>query len=66
MDRSHRANVLVTSCLKTPVDPHTKVPLALYERACAPPVVTDGERVSSMRNFRFRFSEFNYFLLLLS
>ncbi|KAL6481822.1 hypothetical protein MHYP_G00099020 [Metynnis hypsauchen] len=32
MDGSHRANVLVTSCLKTPVDPHTKAPLALYER----------------------------------
>ncbi|CAL8328727.1 unnamed protein product [Merluccius merluccius] len=28
----HRTNVLVTSCLKTPVDPHTKTPLALYER----------------------------------
>uniref|UniRef100_A0AAR2JD05 OCEL domain-containing protein n=1 Tax=Pygocentrus nattereri TaxID=42514 RepID=A0AAR2JD05_PYGNA len=32
MDGSHRANVLVTSCLKTPVDPLTKAPLALYER----------------------------------
>ncbi|KAJ8365865.1 hypothetical protein SKAU_G00146960 [Synaphobranchus kaupii] len=32
MQSSHRTNVLVTSCLKTPVDPHTKVPLALYER----------------------------------
>ncbi|XP_007260672.3 protein FAM161A [Astyanax mexicanus] len=32
MERSHRANVLVTSCLKTPVDPHTKAPVALYER----------------------------------
>ncbi|XP_073698895.1 protein FAM161A [Garra rufa] len=32
MKKSHRTNVLVTSCLKTPVDPHTKVPLAQYER----------------------------------
>lgn len=57
MDRSHRANVLVTSCLKTPVDPHTKVPLALYERARAAPVITDGEQVSSVRHFRFKFSD---------
>ncbi|XP_034149907.1 protein FAM161A isoform X2 [Esox lucius] len=32
MANAHRTNVLVTSCLKTPVDPHTKAPLALYER----------------------------------
>ncbi|XP_056312466.1 protein FAM161A [Danio aesculapii] len=32
MKKSHRTNVLVTSCLKTPVDPQTKVPLAQYER----------------------------------
>lgn len=32
MSNSHRTNVLVTSCLKTPVDPHTKAPLASYER----------------------------------
>uniref|UniRef100_A0A8C1EHR4 Uncharacterized protein n=1 Tax=Cyprinus carpio carpio TaxID=630221 RepID=A0A8C1EHR4_CYPCA len=32
MKKSHRTNVLVMSCLKTPVDPHTKVPLAQYER----------------------------------
>ncbi|XP_036407821.1 protein FAM161A [Megalops cyprinoides] len=37
MEKSHRTNVLVTSCLKTPVDPHTKVPLALYERQRALP-----------------------------
>uniref|UniRef100_A0A672G0U7 Uncharacterized protein n=1 Tax=Salarias fasciatus TaxID=181472 RepID=A0A672G0U7_SALFA len=34
---AHRANVLVTSCLKTPVDPHTKAPLASYERDRALP-----------------------------
>ncbi|XP_054461245.1 protein FAM161A [Anoplopoma fimbria] len=32
MANAHRTNVLVTSCLKTPVDPHTKAPLASYER----------------------------------
>uniref|UniRef100_A0A3P8X3P0 Protein FAM161A n=1 Tax=Cynoglossus semilaevis TaxID=244447 RepID=A0A3P8X3P0_CYNSE len=32
MEKSHRTTVLVTSCLKTPVDPETKVPLAAYER----------------------------------
>lgn len=32
MANDHRTNVLVTSCLKTPVDPHTKAPLASYER----------------------------------
>ncbi|XP_051993859.1 protein FAM161A-like [Xyrauchen texanus] len=32
MDKCHRNNVLVTSCLKTPVDPQTKTPLAQYER----------------------------------
>ncbi|KAL1006105.1 hypothetical protein UPYG_G00067930 [Umbra pygmaea] len=32
MANAHRTNVLVTSCLKTPVDPHTKAPLAMYER----------------------------------
>ncbi|MGH0139453.1 UNVERIFIED_CONTAM: hypothetical protein FKN15_063916 [Acipenser sinensis] len=32
MENSHRANVLVTSCLKTPVNPHTKIPAAQYER----------------------------------
>ncbi|XP_061626152.1 protein FAM161A isoform X1 [Phyllopteryx taeniolatus] len=32
MANAHRNNVLVTSCLKRPVDPHTRVPLASYER----------------------------------
>ena len=45
MANAHRTNVLVTSCLKTPVDPHTKAPVALYEREravpCGPcPVIT--------------------------
>ncbi|XP_018606273.2 protein FAM161A [Scleropages formosus] len=48
MENSHRANVLVTSCLKTPVDPHTKAPLALYEREKTLPYAAEhmgqGER----------------------
>ncbi|XP_068451702.1 protein FAM161A [Clinocottus analis] len=32
MANAHRTNVLVTSCLKTPVDPRTSAPLASYER----------------------------------
>ncbi|XP_056891914.1 protein FAM161A isoform X2 [Takifugu flavidus] len=32
MANAHRTNALVTSCLKTPVDPQTKAPLASYER----------------------------------
>ena len=32
MTDPHRANLLVTSCLKTPVDPQKKTPLPLYER----------------------------------
>ncbi|CAL1602452.1 unnamed protein product [Knipowitschia caucasica] len=32
MTNAHRTNVLVTSCLKNPVDPRTKTPLASYER----------------------------------
>ncbi|XP_041108944.1 protein FAM161A [Polyodon spathula] len=32
MENSHRANVLVTSCLKTPINPYTKIPAAQYER----------------------------------
>ncbi|XP_061130263.1 protein FAM161B [Syngnathus typhle] len=32
MANAHWNNVLVTSCLKRPVDPHTRVPLASYER----------------------------------
>ncbi|XP_066552533.1 protein FAM161A [Amia ocellicauda] len=35
MDSSHRANILLTSCIKTPVNPQTKAPAALYERGSA-------------------------------
>ncbi|XP_008283199.1 protein FAM161A [Stegastes partitus] len=42
MANAHRTNVLVTSCLKTPVDPHTKAPLASYERERALPYTATG------------------------
>ncbi|CAJ1052828.1 protein FAM161A [Xyrichtys novacula] len=42
MANPHRTNVLVTSCLKTPVDPHTKAPLASYERERVLPYTTAG------------------------
>ncbi|XP_016395883.1 protein FAM161A [Sinocyclocheilus rhinocerous] len=42
MKKSHHTNVLVMSCLKTPVDPHTKVPLAQYERERSLPALTDN------------------------
>lgn len=42
MANAHRTNVLVTSCLKTPVDPHTKAPLASYERERVLPYTATG------------------------
>ncbi|RVE76592.1 hypothetical protein OJAV_G00009900 [Oryzias javanicus] len=43
MANPHRTNVLVTSCLKTPVDPHTKAPLASYERGRVPAHAAAGQ-----------------------
>ncbi|XP_040002978.1 protein FAM161A [Xiphias gladius] len=42
MANPHRTNVLVTSCLKTPVDPNTKAPLASYERERVLPYTATG------------------------
>ncbi|KAG7464308.1 hypothetical protein JOB18_036713 [Solea senegalensis] len=42
MEDCHRTNVLVTSCLKTPVDPETKAPLASYERERVVPRAASG------------------------
>ncbi|XP_044197754.1 protein FAM161A [Thunnus albacares] len=42
MANAHRTNALVTSCLKTPVDPHTKAPLASYERERVLPYTATG------------------------
>lgn len=44
MANDHRTNVLVTSCLKTPVDPHTKAPLASYERGRVLPYAAAARR----------------------
>ncbi|XP_062390815.1 protein FAM161A [Sardina pilchardus] len=43
MQSNHRNNIIVTSCLKTPVDPYTKTPLALYERERVLPYATRGQ-----------------------
>ncbi|MBN3320260.1 F161A protein, partial [Atractosteus spatula] len=54
MENSHRVNVLVTSCLKTPVNPLTKAPVALFERESA---ATRGERSLSAEQNRTRVYE---------
>lgn len=49
----HRTTVLVTACLKAPVDPQTKAPLASYERDAVLRVDNrDYEEVSSSGRFR--------------
>uniref|UniRef100_A0A671QBM6 Protein FAM161A n=1 Tax=Sinocyclocheilus anshuiensis TaxID=1608454 RepID=A0A671QBM6_9TELE len=47
MKKSHCTNVLVTSCLKTPVDPRTKVPLAQYERDNTDNSMTHGPELAT-------------------
>ncbi|XP_037620670.1 protein FAM161A [Sebastes umbrosus] len=42
MASDHRTNVLVTSCLKTPVDPLTRAPVASYERERVLPYPATG------------------------
>ncbi|TNN60464.1 Protein FAM161A [Liparis tanakae] len=44
MANAHRTNVLVTSCLKTPVDPRTRARLASYERERALPCAAPCRR----------------------
>ncbi|XP_031732492.1 protein FAM161A [Anarrhichthys ocellatus] len=44
MANPHRTNVLVTSCLSTPVDPHTRAPLASYERPRGHGINRDHEK----------------------
>lgn len=50
----HRTTVLVTACLKAPVDPQTKAPLASYERDAVLRVDNrdNYEEVSSSGSFR--------------
>ncbi|XP_041065730.1 protein FAM161A isoform X1 [Carcharodon carcharias] len=38
MQNPHRSSVLITSCLKVPVDPKTRIPTTLYEREEAQPL----------------------------
>ncbi|XP_067421313.1 protein FAM161A isoform X2 [Emydura macquarii macquarii] len=43
MDAAHRAALLAVSCLRTPVNPRTRAPAALYERERRPPAAA-GEK----------------------
>lgn len=36
MEAAHRAALLAASCLRTPLDPRTRAPAALYERGPPP------------------------------
>uniref|UniRef100_A0A8D2JFY1 Uncharacterized protein n=1 Tax=Varanus komodoensis TaxID=61221 RepID=A0A8D2JFY1_VARKO len=44
MDAAHRAALLAVSCIHTPVNPRTKVPIALYEREPEKPRAGAGDR----------------------
>ncbi|XP_027682325.2 protein FAM161A isoform X1 [Chelonia mydas] len=43
MDAAHRAALLTASCLRTPVNPRTRAPLALYERERRPPAAAEQQ-----------------------
>uniref|UniRef100_A0A452I8N0 Uncharacterized protein n=1 Tax=Gopherus agassizii TaxID=38772 RepID=A0A452I8N0_9SAUR len=43
MDAAHRAALLTASCLRTPVNPRTRAPLALYERERRPPAAAEHQ-----------------------
>ncbi|XP_032646359.1 protein FAM161A isoform X3 [Chelonoidis abingdonii] len=43
MDAAHRAALLTASCLRTPVNPRTRAPLAVYERERRPPAATEQQ-----------------------
>ncbi|XP_059684487.1 protein FAM161A isoform X2 [Gavia stellata] len=42
MEAAHRAARLAASCLRTPLDPRTRAPAALYERGPPPAAAQDG------------------------
>ncbi|XP_058684658.1 protein FAM161A-like isoform X2 [Poecile atricapillus] len=42
MEEAHRAALLAASCLRTPLDPRTRAPAALYERGAPPAAAQDG------------------------
>ncbi|XP_032912196.1 protein FAM161A isoform X1 [Catharus ustulatus] len=49
MEDAHRAARLAASCLRTPLDPRTRAPAALYERG-PPPAAQDGFDLDSNTN----------------
>ncbi|XP_076191250.1 protein FAM161A isoform X2 [Aptenodytes patagonicus] len=51
MEAAHRAARLAASCLRTPLDPRTRAPAALYERGPPPPAAAqDGFDLDSNTN----------------
>ncbi|XP_027758034.1 protein FAM161A isoform X1 [Empidonax traillii] len=51
MEEAHRAACLAASCLRTPLDPRTRAPAALYERGPPPaPSAQDGFDLDSNTN----------------
>ncbi|KAM9382153.1 protein FAM161A [Phaethornis superciliosus] len=47
MEAAHRAARLAASCLRTPLDPRTRAPAALYERGPPPAAPQDGSDLDS-------------------
>ncbi|XP_071297773.1 protein FAM161A isoform X1 [Agelaius tricolor] len=50
MEDAHRAARLAASCLRTPLDPRTRAPAALYERGPPPAAAQDGFNLDSNTN----------------
>ncbi|KAM9562173.1 protein FAM161A isoform 1-T1 [Guaruba guarouba] len=50
MDAAHRAARLAAACLRTPLDPRTRAPAALYEREPPPAAAQDGFDLDSSTN----------------
>ncbi|KAM6271375.1 protein FAM161A isoform 2-T2 [Spheniscus humboldti] len=50
MEAAHRAARLAASCLRTPLDPRTRAPAALYERGPPPAAAQDGFDLDSNTN----------------
>ncbi|KAM4679259.1 protein FAM161A isoform 2-T2 [Amazona ochrocephala] len=50
MDAGHRAARLAAACLRTPLDPRTRAPAALYEREPPPAAAQDGFDLDSSTN----------------
>ncbi|KAM9017376.1 protein FAM161A isoform 2-T2 [Ara ararauna] len=50
MDAAHRAARMAAACLRTPLDPRTRAPAALYEREPPPAAAQDGFDLDSSTN----------------